>query len=136
MAKESGLGWSTLSITESGTTVRDIKNDITNFDMSTPRGVQEVTGLDKLAIERLLTLSDFSATYNGIFNSSTNPFSHSVFKTISSTNVVRTCVHVISGQTLSVTAVLTDYILTRATSGEFTWSTPAALAGGAVPTWS
>jgi hypothetical protein len=35
------------------------------------------------------------------------------------------------------TAVLfTDYQLTRAQTGELTWSAPGVLANGAVPTWS
>jgi hypothetical protein len=32
--------------------------------------------------------------------------------------------------------LLTDYALTRAQSGEFTWSVPFQLADGTVPTWS
>lgn len=135
MAKESGLAWTTLSVDDSAGTPRDIRNDITNFDLATPRAVQDVTGIDKSAMERLLLLADATGTLNGVFNDAAN-LSHSVFKTISSTSVARTMSLAVSGQTLAIEAVLTDYGLTRAQSGEFTWAVPYALSDGTVPTWS
>lgn len=139
MAKENGLGWSALSIDDSGGTLRDIRNDITNLTFATPRGVQDVTGIDKSAMERLLLLADASFTFNGVFNDATNA-SHDVFKTVPSTSVAREITLTVSGQTLGttpqITVLLTDYQLTRAASGELTWSVPAALANGEVPTWT
>src|SRR5688500_14226802 len=99
MAKESGLGWTTLSVDSSAGAVKAIKNDVTNFQFATPRGVQDVTGVDKSAMERLLLLADFSITLNGVFNDATD-LSHDVFKTVSSTAVARTVTLVVSGQTL------------------------------------
>lgn len=136
MAKESGLGWTTMEVDDSGGTARDIKNDITNLDFATPRNVQESTGLDKSAIERILLLADFSATYAGVFNDAAAPSAHDTFKTVPSSSVTRTLNHVISGQTLAVEALLTDYALSRAASGELTFSVPAVLQSGAAPTWS
>ncbi len=46
MAKESGLGWTTLEVDDSSGTPRDIKNDVTNFEFATPRAVQDITGVD------------------------------------------------------------------------------------------
>ncbi len=135
MAKESGIAWTTLEIDDSGGTARDIKNDITSLDFATPRNVQESTGLDKSAMERILLLGDFSATYNGIFNDAAD-LSHDVFKTVASASVTRTISAVISGQTLAVEALLTDYPLSRAASGELTWTVPAVLQSGTAPTWS
>lgn len=135
MAKESGLGWSTLSVDDSAGTARDIRNDITNFEFSTPRAVQEITGVDKSAIERLLLLADFSITMNGVFNDAAN-LSHSVLKTVSSTSVTRTVSLGVSGQTLANECVITDYALTRGDDGSLTWTAPAVLADGTVPTWS
>jgi hypothetical protein len=135
MAKENGLGWTTLNVDDSGGTARDIRNDCTNLDWSMPRGVQDVTGLDKSAIERLLLLGDFTGTVNGVFNDAANA-SHSVLKTVGSTSVTRTIGIVVSGQTLNNECVITDYALTRAASGEFTWSAPFSLADGTAPTWS
>ncbi|MFI9154486.1 hypothetical protein [Streptomyces sp. NPDC053367] len=135
MAKESGLGWTTLNVDDSAGSARDIRNDVTNLDWSMPRGVQDVTGIDKSAIERLLLLADFSGTMNGVFDDGSN-LAHSVLKTVSSTSVNRTIGIVISGQTLNNECLITDYALTRAASGEFTWSAPFSLADGNVPTWS
>jgi hypothetical protein len=135
MAKESGLGWATLGVDNAAGVLKDIRNDITNLDFSTPRAVQDVTGIDKSAIERLLLLADFSINLEGVFNDATD-FSHDVFKTVPSTSVQRTVTLGVSGQTLSNECVLTDYPLTRADTGELTWKVPGVLANGAVPTWS
>lgn len=137
MAKQSGLGWTTLSVDDSGGTPQVIKNDITNLQFSTPRGVQDVTGIDKSAIERLLLLADFSITLNGVFNPSAT-FSHSVFKTVPSTSVNRTLALTVNGVsfTPSPELLFTDYQISRSQSGELTWSSPGVLADGAVPTWA
>ncbi len=135
MAKESGLGWTTLSVDDSAGAAQVIKNDVTNFSFATPRGVQDITGVDKSAMERLLLLADFSITMNGVFNDDAN-FSHAVFKTIPSTSVLRAITLAVSGQTLVNETMLSDYALTRAQSGELTWTVPGVLANGAVPTWS
>lgn len=135
MAKESGLGWTTLSVDDSAGSPQAIKNDITNLAISTPRAVQDVTGIDKSAMERLLLLADASITLNGVFNDAAGG-SHAVFKTVSSTSVARTTTAAVSGQTLATELLYTDYQLTRADSGELTWSAPGVLADGTVPTWS
>lgn len=135
MAKESGLGWTTLSVDDASGTPRDIRGDITNLDFATPRAVQDVTGIDKSAIERLLLLADFSGTLNGVFNDASNQ-SHSVLRTVPSTSVPRTMSIGVSGQTLAPEVLITDYPLTRAQGGELTWSCPFVLQDGTVPTWS
>ena len=134
MAKESGLGMA-LAIDDSGAAARTISNDVTNIDFAIPRGVQDITGLDKSANERLLLLADFSITVNGVFNDASN-MSHDVFKTVSSTSVARTTTITVSGQSLANEAFYTDYALTRAATGELTFAATGALAGGAVPTWA
>lgn len=135
MAKVSGLGWTTASVDDASNSQQAIKNDFTNLAFSTPRAVQDVTGIDKSAFERLLLLADFSVTFNGVFNPASN-MSHDVFKTIPSTSVNRLVTLVVSGKTLATNCLLTDYNLTRATGGAFTYSVPGVLADGAVPTWS
>ena len=112
-----------------------ILNDITDFSMSTPREVQDVTGVDKSAKETLLLLADYSTTLNGVFNDAANQ-SHAVFKTVPSTSVDRTVTYVHSGQTLAVEILFTDYALTRGTDGSLVWTAPGVLADGTVPTWS
>lgn len=135
MAKETGLAWTTLNVDDSAGTPRDLANDVTNFNFGTPRAVQDWTGVDKSAFERGLLLADFTITLNGAFNDASNK-SHSTLRTISSTSVLRTVGLGFSGQTLNNECVLTDYALTRAASGELTWSTPGSLADGTAPTWS
>ena len=135
MAKQSGLGWTTLSVDDSAGVVRAIKNDITNFSFATPRGVQDVTGVDKSAMERILLLADFSVDLNGVFNDTANA-SHDVFKTVPSTSVNRTVTLTVAAKTLAAECLFTDYALTRAQSGELTFAAPGVLADGAVPTWA
>lgn len=135
MAKSSGLGMTTFSVDDATNTQQAIKNDITNYDVSTPMAVQDVTGLDKFAIERLLLLADASITMNGVFNAGAN-MSHAVFSTIPSTRVPRLITMVVNAATLALTCVLTDYKLTRATGGALTWSVPGSLSNGVAPTWS
>lgn len=135
MAKQSGLGWTTCSVDDSGGSVCAIVNDVTNLQISTPRGVQDVTGLDKSAYERLLLLADSSVTLNGVFNV-TSGASHDVFKTVTSTSVARTTTLTIASKTLASELLYTDYNLTRAQTGEFTWTAPGVLADGTVPTWA
>ena len=124
MAKESGLGITTLSVDDSSGTPRDIRNDIRSFEFATPREEQDVTGTDKFAMERLLLLADFSITLNGVFNDAIN-LSHSVFKTVPSTSVARTVSLNISGQTLTNECLFTDYALSRGEKGELTWKAGA-----------
>ena len=135
MAKETGIPITTLSVDDSAGVVRAIRNDVTNFNFATPRPEQDVTGLDKSARERLQLLADFSITLNGVFNDAVN-LSHSVFKTVPSTSVARTVSLDISGQTLNNEVLFSDYALTRAATGELTWTAPGVLSDGTVPTWA
>jgi hypothetical protein len=135
MAKESGLGWSTASRDDSSGSLRALVNDVTNVEFSTPRAVQDVTGLDKSAMERLLLLGDYSSTWTGVFNDASN-VAHDVHKTVASADVARSESLVVSGQTLSNEVLITDYALSRPSSGELTWTAPAVLQSGTDPTWS
>ena len=134
MAKESGIAMS-IAVDDSGGSARTISNDITDFTFNTPRNVQVITGIDKSAEERLQLLADFTITLNGVFDDASN-MAHDVFKTVPSSSVVRTVTIVVSGQTLPNETFFNDYALTRAASGELTWSAPGTLSGGTVPTWA
>lgn len=137
MTKESGIGWTTCSIDDSAGTLRAIINDVNSVSYSTPRGVQDVTGLDKSGNERQLLLADFQATLNiAAFNDGALTGAHTVFKTVSSTSVARTFSLAVSGQTLSNEVIASDYQMQRSNSGELTSVIPLALADGTVPTWS
>jgi hypothetical protein len=136
VAKTSGLGWTTCSVDDSGGSVEAIINDVTNLQFATPRAVQDVTGIDKSAMERLLLLADFSVTLNVVANFAASPSAHDVFKTVPSTSVARTVTLTVAAKTLANEVLFTDYPLTRSNSGELTAAVPGVLANGAVPTWA
>ena len=133
MAKEAPT--MTVAVDDSGGSARSIQNDLTSVDFAIPRAVQDVTGVDKAAIERLLLLSDCSITMNGVFNDASN-VGHDVFKTVASATASRTITLVMSGQTLATECFVTDYALSRASSGELTYVAPAVLQSGSAPTWA
>lgn len=138
MAKTSGLG-GVLKVDDASGMAQTITNDCTNYQFSTPRAVQDITGIDKFGNERLLLLADFSVTLNGVTNYSSN-MSHDVFKTISSTSVQRTVEIDPIGTTtgnpkLTNECVLTDYQFTRSNTGAATWQVPGSLADGTPPAW-
>ena len=133
--KLSGLGGS-VAVDDSNNSQQTITDDVTNWTLSTPRAVQDVTGVGKSANERILLLADCSVTLNGVFDDGTGS-AHATFATIPSTSEVRTLVltPTTDDPYLSVNVLLTDYQLTRAATGELTFPVPGSLADGAVPTW-
>jgi hypothetical protein len=133
MAKQSGLGWTTFSVDNASGTPVDLRNDTGSLQFSTPRAIQDVTGIDKSANERLELLADASATAETFFNPTG---SHLVYATVSSTSVIRTVSLGIGGKTLAMEMWVTDYPLQRTNTGEFTASVPFVLADGSVPTWA
>lgn len=136
MSKSTGIAWTTLQVADATGTLRDLRNDMTSLQFATPRAVQDVTGLDKAAIERLLLLADFSCQFDGVFNPAAAQ-EHVVFSTVPSTSVNRAVNITTNGKNLNLTGVLfTDYKLNRPAAGEFTWQVPGANADGNVPTWS
>ena len=135
--KLTGLGAAVLVDNSSGS-AQTISNDLNSFSFSTPMAVQDVTGIDKYAIERLLLLADGSATMGGIFDVDANK-SHAVFSDVASTRVTRTVKiqpTAASVPYLSMEMLLTDYQVSRSNSGELTWSVPASLQDGTAPTWT
>jgi hypothetical protein len=110
----------------------DISNDVTNLTMSTPYGEQDITGLDKSAMERLLLRADLQITLNGVFNTAANK-SHATLKTPGS----KTVVIVFPGPaTMTATCNSNDYQLTMGTDGSLTWSVPLNLNSGTAGAWS
>jgi predicted secreted protein len=134
-AKVTGITTS-VSVDDSGGSVCNISNDIQSFDISTPRGVIDVTGLDKSAPERLLGLADGSISIKGTFNS-TASMSHAVFSTVASSIVTRTVTVVYPGpKTLNMEVVFTDYQLSHGADGSLTYTATGQVANGAIPAWT
>ena len=134
MAKESGIGM-TVTVDDSAGAGQAITNDITSISFATPRGMQDITGLDKSGIERLLLLADGTVSITGVFNDAAN-MSHAVFKTVPTTSVSRTVVIVHSGQTLTMEMMFSDYSLNRGQDGSLTYTATGSLSNGTAPTWS
>lgn len=138
MAKTSGIAWNLLTIDNSGGSGQDVRNDITNFQFATPRGVQDITGVDKSAKEALLLLADLSVTLNAVYNPAANRF-HQVMRTVPSTSVARTTAIGLGVtptlESLTAEVLYTDYQVTRAADGSLTTSVPGVLADGVVPAW-
>ena len=133
-AKSSGIGM-TVTIDDADGTGRDITNDITSVSFNTPRGVQDVTGLDKSALERLLLLIDFNMTVTAVFNPAANPSMFGVFSTPAD-NDTRTVVIVVGGKTMTAECVMTDVSWSRNADGSFTAQATFILANGTAPAWS
>lgn len=135
IAKEPGFSFS-LTIDDAAGTPRILSNDFSSLSLAFPRAVQDITGLDKSAIERQLLLADASSTINAPALDDGANLSHAVFKTVSSTSVARTSVFALSGQSITMEMLPTDYQINRGADGSFTFAVPLVLADGTVPTWT
>jgi hypothetical protein len=141
--KVTGLAWTTGSVGDSSNTTQDIRNAITELDFATPRAVQDVTGIDKSAMERLLLLADYSINLKGVFDTAANG-AHAVLSTVPSTSVNRAVLLTTNGKNLNMgstgagngAVLFTDYKITRSASGELLWEAPGVGSTGVVPTWS
>jgi hypothetical protein len=126
VAKVSGI---TTSLTVAS---NNISNDVTSLTVDTPYGVQDVTGLDKAAMERLLLRADCTGSATGVFNT-TASMSHATLKTPGS----KTTVIVFPGPaTLTFTALWTNYALSMAADGSLTWSANWSLSSGTAAAWT
>ena len=137
MAKQTGLG-ATVSVDDAVPALQNISNDVTSFSIKTERGMQEVTGVDKSALERIALAADGGVTLKGVFNPTAN-MSHDVFKTVCTTDVLRTCTIVLAGTptaTLTMEMRASNYNVERGDDGKLTWSVELMLANGTAPTWT
>lgn len=100
--------------------------------------MQDTTGVDVYAHQRLLLLADATVSLKGVFDAAANE-SHAVFSTVPSTSVIRAVAVTPTASTypfLGFNAYFSSYDVTRAATGELTWASEGALADGAVPTWT
>lgn len=137
MAKVTGIP-SSLSIDNGAGVPKVITNDVTSVSFSTPRDTWEVTGLDKVAVERLVGLVDFTGEISGVFNVAAD-MSHAVLSTVTNTSTVRTLVVGLgTGPLATMTAevYVTDYSISRDEKGQLNWKAPFVNAGLTTPTWS
>jgi hypothetical protein len=139
MAKQTGFPGRVLVDDVAGA-AKDISNDINSFELSTPSGMQDITGLDKSAIERLLLRADGKVSLKGTFNDAVDK-SHDIFRTIATARTVaRTTLCEPSGVAagaprLSMELLYSSYSLSRGDDGSLTWTAEGELQDGTVPTW-
>lgn len=135
MAKVSGLG-ATVTVDNAAGAPQDLSTDVSDYQFSTPYGVQDTTGVNVSNHERLLLLEDFSVTFNGTMDPAANK-SHAVFsgdKRVSRTVAIIN--ETTSSSTMTAETLFTDYQLKRSATGELTWSAPGVLANGVAPAWT
>ena len=138
MAKSSGIT-TTFSVDDGAGSLQNISTGVLSFELSTPRGNVDITGLDKSAIERLLLLADGQVTLNMQYDPTATTGTHTVFRTMSSTNQTRTVTCLINSTptaTLSMEMICTEYNLSRGQDGNLTSTATLLLQNGTVPTWS
>lgn len=138
MAKISGLG-ATITLADSGASVRTISNDVTDFTLNTPIAMQDTTGVNRSAHERLALLSDLTIQLKGVFNSAAN-LSHAVLSTATTSATVRAFAVFPTSNgstpTLPANVLIASYNITRSNAGDLTWQSDLDLADGALPTWA
>jgi hypothetical protein len=137
LAKVSGLG-ATVVVADDTDANQTISDDVTEFGMSTPRGVQDVTGVDVYAHQRLLLLADCTFSLKLIFDNAAN-MGHMVLSTMSSTSVLRS-VQITPTATeypfLGANCYVSTYDVARSATGELTSSSELMLGDGQLPTWT
>jgi hypothetical protein len=136
MAKESGLGWTPFSLDDGGGSLQAIVNDVVSCEFDLPVELQEITGLDKSAYERLQLLRDFTFSFESIFNDTATTGVWSVVKTIGTAITSRTLTMVVSGNTLTNEVLLSSSAYSRGDDGAFTIAVEGSLASGTLPAWS
>lgn len=133
MSKQTGIALTTLSVDNSAGTPVDIRACVTNWDVAMPRGVQDVTGQDVSAMDRLLLLADSSINLTGVMDAAT---SHTVFKNVATTSVARTVTIDAGTPEVANEYLFTDYQVTRAQDGSLVWAAPGVLSGGVINAWT
>lgn len=125
MAKVSGLP---TSVTIAG---NDISNDIGSFSVNTPYGTQDVTGVDKSAMEKIMLRADCTGSLKVFFNTAALR-AHATLKTPGS----KTFVIGYPGATLTFTAVTTDYAVAMGDDGSLEATVPWELSSGTAAAWT
>jgi len=138
VAKSTGIT-TTVNIDDAGGTPRNLSNDILSINVATPRGMVDVTGLDKSAIERLPLLADGTADITMAFNPTATTAQHAVFSTILSSAATRTVTVLYNtspAATLTMEMLFSNYQLQRGQDGSLQASASGVLANGTAPAWS
>lgn len=134
MSKVTGIV-SSLSVDDASGTPQTISDDATQVSIANSQGQQDVTGLDKSAIERLGLLIDCTISVTGVADFGSNK-EHDVFKASPSGTRTVAIGLANSAATLTLEANLQDYGFARNQNGELTYTATLVNADGNAPVWS
>ena len=136
MSKLTALGMS-ISLDDGSGSPQNITNDVGDFTLNTPRGVIDVSGLDKSGYERLMGRSDVTGTLNGFYDPGSN-LAHAVLKTVPTQagTLTRTLTVGFSTGTATSEVIVTDYAITIGNDGSMKWSAPFQATNGSALAWS
>jgi len=110
----------------------NISNDVLSFSFDTPYGVQEITGLDKSAVERLLLRADCTGSLTFAFNVDASR-SHATLKTPGSKSFV---INFGGVATATFTAITGNYALSVGADGAITGAASWQLSSGTAVAWT
>jgi hypothetical protein len=127
VAKISGI---TTAVTVGG---QVISNDVTSITLNTSKGVQDITGVDNVAMARLELRSDATGTLTGVFNVAAN-MSHAQLKTPGSKATI--FAYASAAATATFTAIYSNYNVEMADDGSLTWSSDFELSSGTAVAWT
>jgi hypothetical protein len=137
VAKTSGLG-AAIVVADDTDTNQTISDDVTEFSLSTPRAVQDITGVDVYAHQRLLLLADATCSLKLVFNNAAD-MGHMVLSTMSSTSELRSVQVTPTASEypyLGFNGYVSTYDVSRSATGELTTAADLVLGDGNTPTWT
>lgn len=136
MAKISGLSMA-MTLQDSGAVARTISNDVGDLTSTISFGMQDDTGIDKSAIERLALLLDWKLSVKGFHNNTATTGIHPVVST-GQTTARQTVITFPggAGATLTATGLIDSYAITRAQSAALTNTFNMSLSNGTAAAWS
>lgn len=133
MAKSVGFP-GTVTLDDGVGAATDISNDVTGLGVSTPYGVENVTGVDKSAMEKLVLRADGTGTLSGVFNPA---LSHAVLATTTVSGIARTLAVAFPGPaTIGGEVIVSEYAVTRDAEGSLVWTAAWELTGGTALAWT
>lgn len=137
MAKISALT-TVVTVDDANGTPRIISGDVTDLSINTSRGEQDITGLDKSAMERLLLRSDTTISLSGVYNPGATPTAHAVFSSVGTQagTVSRTTAIGLPTGTATGEFVPANYNLSIGADGAATWSVELHTSNGTAIVWS
>ena len=138
MGKVSGIV-SSVSVDDASGTPQDISDDVTQIQLGTPYNLQDVTGLDVAAIQRLTLLADATVALTGVADFSANMW-NDVFKAEPAgppANVRTVALSFANAAaSLSMEMVSGGQSYNRGQDGSLTCTVTLSLADGTIPAWT